>query len=129
MPAEIEGIVLRRARGDELDRLLELRRRAIRALTPAWMPARDAETWAARPDRAERTRESIEGGTLAVATIGDEVVGWVEVAQDVVHGLYVAPEHAGRGVGSALMDHAEAAILERGFTVAELSAAGPARGF
>ena len=49
-----------------------------------------------------------------VAERQGEVVGFVHWRGDFVHALHVHPSQARRGVGSALMDHAEAAIASAG---------------
>ena len=49
-----------------------------------------------------------------IAERDGEVAGLVHWQDDFVHALHVHPGHAGRGVGSALMDHAEAAIASAG---------------
>ena len=48
-----------------------------------------------------------------VASVDDEVVGFVTLAEDEVEQLYVAPAARGTGTAVALLDHAEAALARR----------------
>ena len=85
----------------------------------------------AEPNR-ERVREAILRGiatdSVLVATVDDELVGFVTFAvesgvyeQDVrrglVENLYVVPDHRGEGVGTSLLESAEARLRERGCDV------------
>jgi ribosomal protein S18 acetylase RimI-like enzyme len=90
----------------------------------------------AAPNRAtireSMAHHAVEGG-LSVARDGDDVVGFVRygvedgpLAQSVVRGvvrdLYVAATHRRSGVGSALLDAAEATLRDRGVDVIGLEA-------
>lgn len=50
----------------------------------------------------------VEGAEVWVAETPGGVVGFLDLDRDWLHSLYVAPEHAGAGVGSALLDLAKA---------------------
>lgn len=55
-----------------------------------------------------------------VAELGGEVAGFVDWDGDFVNALHVSPAYARIGVGSRLMDKAEAAIADAGFAEARL---------
>lgn len=65
---------------------------------------------------------------VSVATIDNEVVGFVEAVPDEngdelahLYRIYVAPGQWGRGIGGSLLDRVEAVLDERGFSRLRLS--------
>jgi len=62
------------------------------------------------------------GGSMrtVVATLGDEVVGHVQVQGNLLVHLFVDPDHQRVGIGSRLLAIGEALIAEAGHTDAEL---------
>ena len=67
---------------------------------------------------------------LFVAEGADEVIGFAETTLDgdetaVLYRIYVAPDAHGDGVGTALLERAEAAAAERGRTRLRLSVVAP----
>jgi ribosomal protein S18 acetylase RimI-like enzyme len=60
------------------------------------------------------------GLQFRVAERQGEVVGFVDWEGDFVNALHVLGRHAGAGVGSVLMDRAEAGIADSGFAAARL---------
>lgn len=82
--------------------------------------------------RESMAHHAVEGG-LSVARDGGDIVGFVRygveegslavaVTRGVVRDLYVAATHRRSGVGSALLDAAEAALRDRGVDVIRLEA-------
>ncbi|MFO0800233.1 MAG: GNAT family N-acetyltransferase [Gemmataceae bacterium] len=61
---------------------------------------------------------------MAVAEEGGVVVGLVQPAGDEVNGLWVEPAAQGRGVGTALLRHAERGIAAAGYGRAWLTCSG-----
>lgn len=61
---------------------------------------------------------------MTVAEDGDVLVGVVQPEGDEVNGLWVAPEAQGRGVGTALLHHAERQIMATGHNRAWLTCSG-----
>jgi putative acetyltransferase len=120
-------MLIRRAEAADEETLADIRRGAILALAVPAMSVEQAEHWAAcaAPDRIAR---AIREHEVWVAVEGD-AAGWVEVDRDRVAALYVSPSWAGRGVGSALLARAEAAIREAGHAAARLEASQNALGF
>ena len=112
--------------GDEIA-LRAIRRSAILELTVATMSRSQAAQWAndAAPDRVARAI-TLHAVWVAVETVP---IGWVEVDGDRVAGLYVVPHVAGRGIGSCLLRHAEAAILDGGHAAAWLETSSNALNF
>jgi GNAT superfamily N-acetyltransferase len=70
--------------------------------------------------RAERARFITEAvprdHELWVAEVGGSVVGFAAVGADTLGHLYVHPDHAGRGIGSALLDKTKE-LRPAGFTL------------
>lgn len=71
--------------------------------------------WASYPT-PDRYPVEDAGSPLFVAEADDEVVGFAELdpTEATVDKVYVHPDHAGRGVGRALLERVESAATERG---------------
>jgi GNAT superfamily N-acetyltransferase len=120
-------IEIRRADASDHTALSAIRRRAILELAVAAMSTSQAEQWANRA-AADRVAYAILHHAVWVA-VQDGPIGWVEVDEDRVAALYVTPHSAGRGVGSRLLLHAEAAIRDGGHAAARLEASPNAATF
>ena len=59
---------------------------------------------------------------VLVAEVAGEVVGFVatEGGKDYISDLWVSPDHAGKGVGSALLAAVEQMVRDRGFQAVEI---------
>ena len=134
MTDKANDILIRPATLDDLPRLAALVERSFRGL------ARDHYT----PDQIQAAlgpairvdRGLVADGTYFAAELGGEIVGcggWsarIPTVNDAplpsphaeVRAMFVAPEHAGRGVGRALLRAAEGAIAGAGFAVSHLVA-------
>lgn len=112
---------LRLAVLDDEAALRRIRHDSIAQLAAATLGRDEAIKWAtsAEPDRERR---AIEEHVVTVAELGDESIAWVEVDGSTIAGLYVAPGHASRGVGTLLMNHAEIQIQAAGYEAARLHA-------
>jgi putative acetyltransferase len=88
----------------------------------------EAQQWAdaAAPDRVQR---ALEQHQIWVAELKGKPVGWVEVTGDSIAGMYVDPQHAGQGIGSALLAHAERGIRAAGYPAVRLHASWNAEAF
>ena len=111
-------IEIRRAYPSDHVALSAIRRSAILELSVAAMSPSQAEQWANQA-AADRVTRAIQHHAVWVAVQGVPI-GWVEVDEDRVAALYVAPHCSGRGVGSRLLLRAEAAIRDGGYYVARL---------
>ena len=111
-------IEIRRAYPSDHVALSAIRRSAILELSVAAMSQSQAEQW---PNQAtaDRVTRAIQHHVVWVAVQGVPI-GWVEVDEDRVAALYVAPHCSGRGVGSRLLLRAEAAIRDGGYAAARL---------
>ena len=97
--------MIRRAREDELELLIEIEREAGRAFAEIGMPeiARDD------PGTVEDVRGAwvaVDGADRPVAYVVSRVVDGVTHVEQVT----VAPSHARRGIGAALIDHLGAPV-------------------
>lgn len=121
-------LAIRRAQVANLPSLTQIRRNAILGLASIAMGDEGAKNWADSAS-ADRVRRAIEQHEVWLSEQGDSPNGWVEVHQDRIEGLYVSPDSSGRGVGSALMSHAEDHIRCTGHTTASLDASPNAAAF
>src|SRR6266480_2483694 len=109
-------IEIRRADPSDDAALSAIRRSAILELAVAAISPSQAEEWANQA-AADRVTRAIQHHAVWVAVQGVPV-GWVEVDEDRVAALYVAPHCSGRGVCSRLLLRAEAAIRDGGHAAA-----------
>jgi putative acetyltransferase len=121
-------IAYRLAVRKDTSRLYELRRRSILELAPPAMPTAEAQAWAERLTLSgmERKLRELE---VWVAELDGTVAGWGAIRDDMLEGLYTAPEFAGQGVGARLLDRLEGLMREREFPSVRLEASSNARGF
>ena len=106
---------------DDASRLYHIRRQSILELAPPSMPAAEAEVWAAKLTLAgmERKLRELE---IWVAELDGIVAGWGAIRDNLLEGLYTAPEFAGQGIGAGLLDRLEGLMRERGFPSVHLEA-------
>ncbi len=123
-----ESHIIRAARADEVMALAAIRRDAIIVLSSGALGRAGAQDWAysAGTDRVHR---AIGDHHVYVADLRGDAVGWIEIVENRVEGLYVHPSHSGRGVGGALLLHAEERMNRAGHLFVELDASYNAEGF
>jgi len=112
-----DGMQVREATSDDAPDVLAVHRAAIGAIEPGAYTAAQLDAWAAAQDDPTQYPFDDAGQYLAVAeTDAAGVVGFVGVdrADGVLETLYVHPDHAGMGVGSDLLTHAEGVLREAG---------------
>lgn len=97
---------IRDARPEDADAIRAVHTQAVERLCSADYSAAEISGWVGA--RAVRGGWSTKG-TRVVATEGGAVVGFAALVEDEIHAVYVHPEHARRGVGSALLEHLETA--------------------
>lgn len=94
---------------------------------------RQVAAWAAKTRGVERYEEAIAdpGTVMLVADVDDEVAGFAQLDRDgeEIEGLFVAPEHGGRGIGTALLGECESRLRELGVDHSHLEAVLNAVGF
>ena len=82
-----------------------------------------------RTAHARRQKQKLRELEVWVAQSDGRVAGWGAIRSDCLEGLYVAPEFAGQGIGTGLLDRLEQLIRERGFPLVHLEASMNARRF
>jgi GNAT superfamily N-acetyltransferase len=86
------------------------------------------ELVAARTDESFDVRAAEHVADTTVATVGNEVVGFVMVVRDEVEQVYVSSKHRGTGIAGLLLAEAERQVRVAGHSQAWLAvAAGNAR--
>jgi putative acetyltransferase len=120
--------VYRRAIRKDASGLYDIRRRSILELAPLTMPKAEAHAWASKLTLSgmERKLRELE---VWVAEINGAVVGWGAIRGDMLEGLYAAPEFAGQGVGTGLLDRLEGLMRDREFPSLRAEASSNARDF
>lgn len=108
----------------------DLHRRAIMGLDERFYTLEQRRSWGGALT-AEGYGRAIEGGeTIEVALDSTDrpvaLCSWTERA---IPGLYVAPEAQGRGIGSALLARAEAALSSGGVAVSRIESSLAAERF
>ncbi len=141
------GLAFRRATLADAPQLLAIRREAILVLAPRGMPAAKAEAWAAMLTLAgmEQKLRALEiwvAESCAAVKSGTNVsretectvspppaLAWGAIQDDYLSGLYVSPEHAGAGIGTALLVMLEGLMRTRGHGAARTDASENAESF
>ncbi len=121
-------VVHRPATLDDAAALLDLRRRSILELASRGLPAGEAESWAAKLTLAgmERKLRELE---IWVAELDGVVAAWGAIRGDILEGLYIAPQFAGRGVASGMLTRLEGLMIARGFAAVHAEASSNAKAF
>lgn len=112
------ALIVRRARPEDAAAL-----RAILqdTLESTWLPQlTPAAAGEARSGVRPATYVAERGSLFRVAEVDGAIVGLVDWEGDFVHALHVRGSHAGQGVGTRLMDVAEAEIAAAGFDAVRL---------
>jgi putative acetyltransferase len=122
------GTVHRPATPDDATVLFEIRRKAILELAPQGMPADEARAWAAQLTLAGMAQKLSEF-EIWVAELDGVAAGWGAIRGDTLEGLYTAPEFAGRGVGTALLEMLERRMRDGGVDAVQAEASSNARAF
>lgn len=119
------NIVLREASLDDLDQVVEVFLACWRGSYAAVLPeALVASMSDEQADALWRRVLASTTGTTVVAVADGRILGLTRFdtsgPQGAVHSLYVSPEAQGLGLGTRLLDYANAAFLAAGQTSAEL---------
>ena len=122
------GSVYRLAMRKDASGLYDIRRRSIVELAPPTMPKAEAKAWASQLTLSgmERKLRELE---IWVAELDGKVAGWGAICGDRLEGLYAAPEFAGQGVGTSLLDMLEGLMRSRKFRSVHAEASSNARDF
>ena len=131
--ADAPAVVSIRAAGlDDADELLRVHRSAILELTQHVYTPAEIRSWAARLEAGGYIRgHGAAGAKRFHVALGDAggVVGFYGRIDAEVLALYVDPAWARRGVGTALLAHAERAIAADGHAKVKIGAALSGRDF
>ena len=123
-----ESFILRPALPNDASSLSKIRYDAILALASSKIGKERAKIWA-ESATDDRVLSAIENHEVWIAIKEEEAIGWIEIAQDTIKGLYVQPDSSFGGIGSSLLRHAEGRILSMGFPIALLDASSNAEKF
>ena len=106
---------LRRAHPAELGSLPRVFEASVLAMGTEVYSDEQVETWA-RLMQPEPLNRGIADGRVLVAEFGSEVVGWGEVSADyaTIDTLFVSPDHARRGIGTAILAELERCAVAHG---------------
>lgn len=123
--------IIRSGQPDDAAALLAIHRSSILGLTEPHYSAQEAASWAAKLSPEGYVRTMTKGGeTFAVATTErGQGIGFCSYKENEVVGLYVKPSWARKGVGTALLHHAEAAIAAAGHQSVTVMASLSGRAF
>ena len=109
-------MVIRKARNDEAQVILDIRNAAIRVQCVGHYSAAEIEVWA----NVEVTKQFVEvvENSLYVASIGGCVVGtgMINLESGKVDAIFVHPSHMRAGIGRQIMLYLEKLALDAGLT-------------
>lgn len=112
--------------------LADLYARSVRGIGPRFYNPEQVEAWAGRAPTVERVREAYGDGRVALVAVDDDdrPVAFSDVEPDGhINFLYCAPEAAGRGTMSALVDLLEERAAALGYPRLHVEASEAARPF
>ena len=124
----MENFRIRPATLTDAAELLRIRFDAIMGVRIAGVAQDRVRRWAERRDIKWMVNAIPDRETWA-ATVNDRIVSWIAIKSDHVEGLYTDPQHSTRGVGSALLQFAEAVLKDRGIEFMRLEASPNAESF
>jgi len=119
---------IRAARVDDAPAIRRVHEGSIRGLGPAAYSPAEVDSWVGVLSDAKYVEAMTQGGELfivaeaAEAALADGIVAFCAWMGDEVKGLYVAPDWVRRGVGTALLRQAEAAIAAMGHRTIRIGA-------
>ena len=118
----LPSLHFRPANRSDVTILHDIRVAAIRQLSVTHLSPCDAEDWAGRGG-VPRVEGAIAKDEVWVALLDSAVVGWIHRSDNSIEGLYVSPQAARQGVGTALVRLAEGHVAHAGeqFVVLESS--------
>jgi putative acetyltransferase len=128
LAAVLRSLQLRPANRSDVTILHDIRVSAIRQLSVTHLALCDAEDWAGRGG-VPRVERAIANDEVWVALFDSAVVGWIHRSGNSIEGLYVSPQAARQGVGTALVRLAESRIAHAGEQVVVLESSLNAVGF
>ena len=116
MATERAAIRIRHGTPDDSPAILRVHRDSILSLGIETYDLAEVESWAAGLVPERYVEAMNEGGETFIVAVADdgEIAGFCSFKGNEVKGLYVAPESARRGVGSALLRQAEGTISAGG---------------
>jgi GNAT superfamily N-acetyltransferase len=120
-PEAMPGVTLRPAGTADVESLVSvhLSSRESAAMPPGIHPEHEVRAW---------LTERLDRDAVWVADLGGEVAAYARFTQTWLDDLYVAPAHAGQGLGSALLDLTKAQCPD-GFCLWVFEINEPARAF
>ena len=124
----LRSLQFRPANHSDIAILHGIRVAAIRQLSITHLLACDAEEWAGRGG-VLRVERAIANDEVWVALLDAATAGWIHRSDNSIEGLYVLPQAARRGVGTALVRLAEGRIAQTGEQLVMLESSLNAVGF
>lgn len=121
-------LVIRVARPSDAEAICRVQHAAVRRI-PEGAPAEIVNVWSGACSPEVIRRDVVHGVVGFVAVVGNEVAGFAVLAGNTVRVVCVHPEHAGIGLGSALLAKLEQEALRRGVRALRLSASARAKSF
>lgn len=121
-------VLHRPATREDAQRLFDVRRRSIIGLASIGMTSAEASAWADTLTLAgmEQKLRELE---IWVAEASEATAGWAAILGDRLEGLYTAPEFAGRGIGTELLEFVESLMRGRQIPAVSLDASANAEAF
>jgi putative acetyltransferase len=116
----VDYIKIRRATVSDAIAIAELHHAAVHQCGISFYPVEILDLWSPKPDerRIQRMRDSVVSPDeiVIVAEIDGVLGGFGTIvpAQEELRALYVRPDVAGRGLGSAMLSHLESLARDQG---------------
>lgn len=123
------NVIVRRATPEDAEQITSVHVASIRTLCAKDYSQEQIDAWAGWKSPEKYQRAMAAGEIFVVAEYSTQVVGFASLLGDEVRAVYVHPDHAGKGVGSKLLDAIEADARSSGVATLRLTSTLTSVGF
>lgn len=123
------SITLRDFRDSDGPALLAIHTGAILATSDEFYTEAQRQSWAHGLVAEGYARARDGGETFILATSNTAVIGFCSWGAEQILGLYVDPDHQGKGIGSLLLRYGENALRQSGVAISRIHSSLPAVSF
>ncbi len=122
-------VFIRAAENKDAEGIYNAHMQSIRKLCARDYTAEEIAAWTSSPKPESYVSAMEAGENMFVAVENGQIAGFTGIKADEICAVYVHPDFAGRGIGSALLERAELHLRENNISKARLHATLTAKPF